>query len=591
MALLLTTTATLLTLTHSQHAYTFPLRRRDATSSPAITFGDEPYQGTQTYPLNYICDGLKGTCNAKFCSIISNDATCAFNDKEMKPGVHLNQCQTCTQELKDPRCTTAGLKNAVHAAGGQINAAYCTDKYLILSATGAPSWNPNLNDIPMPPGGDNGCRTRTWKAEGKNWKIPLETHYTLLPNAHRSNNNNGNSFPQGAGDGAEKYLCTNDRGAFGLPSAGALGVSIDGQEVFPVFNNGAILTPSWCEVDSCNEHVGRGGGAPHLHGDPFGLKCLYSKINYTSIKGKKFTETSHPPLIGWSLDGPSNYGRYLSLDAPGGRIELDDCGGHIHDGMKYHYHARIQSGKANQQSRGNEKEYEPTTGSYAEFPAFPFGPDQCWKGDISQDNNFWNQDNTLMSPCCGSTNYYIKNENIQINGVGILDTESYCSLPGDFGLGVTGITNTATTTGCVFHNSLKDGAVCNIQCVTGYEMDASNSTLLEFSCSKGILKSPIIQCNVKTDYEFTLTKAKKCTTCIETTSCVSILPTWLIGVIVGGSVFMFIGMCCIVAKCCSIPICCCFQKTNIVTKKKEFTKDVELAEVESTGNNKKVVAM
>ena len=231
MALLLITTATLLTFTHSiQHTYTFPLRRRDATSAIPITFGDEPYQGTQTYPLDYTCDGLKGTCNAKFCSIVSDDATCAFVDKEMKPGAHLNQCQTCTQELKDPRCTTAGLKKAVHAAGGQINAAYCTDKYLILSATGAPSWNPNLQDIPMPPGGgqkladgSDSCRTRTWKAEGKNWKIPLDTHYTLLPNAHRSNNNNGNAFPQGAGDGAEKYLCNTDRGAFGMPSAGASG--------------------------------------------------------------------------------------------------------------------------------------------------------------------------------------------------------------------------------------------------------------------------------------------------------------------------------------------------------------------------------
>ena len=162
------------------------------------------------------------------------------------------------------------------------------------------------------------------------------------------------------------------------------GVTIDGQEVFPVFNNGAILTPSWCEVDSCNEHVGKGGGAPHLHGDPFGTHCLYSKTNYTSLSGKKSTETVHPPLIGWSLDGPSNYGRYLSLDAPGGRIELDDCGGHVHDGMRYHYHAKIQSGKANRQSRGDEKLYG-TEGSYAEFPAFPFGPDQCWKGKYESD--------------------------------------------------------------------------------------------------------------------------------------------------------------------------------------------------------------
>jgi hypothetical protein len=30
--------------------------------------------------------------------------------------------------------------------------------------------------------------------------------------------------------------------------------------MFPVWNNRASATPQWCEVDSCNEHVGGGGG-------------------------------------------------------------------------------------------------------------------------------------------------------------------------------------------------------------------------------------------------------------------------------------------------------------------------------------------
>jgi hypothetical protein len=52
-----------------------------------------------------------------------------------------------------------------------------------------------------------------------------------------------------------------------------------------------IDTPEHCEVDSCNEHVGQGGGWPHLHGDPFGPTCLYSAANYSS-------DVIHPPLIG-----------------------------------------------------------------------------------------------------------------------------------------------------------------------------------------------------------------------------------------------------------------------------------------------------
>lgn len=45
-----------------------------------------------------------------------------------------------------------------------------------------------------------------------------------------------------------------------------------------------------CNLDSCNEHVGQGGGEPHLHGDPFGSWCLYSASDYATL-------ASHPPLV------------------------------------------------------------------------------------------------------------------------------------------------------------------------------------------------------------------------------------------------------------------------------------------------------
>jgi hypothetical protein len=49
----------------------------------AVTFGDEPYQGTKTYAMNHTCDldGLKGTCNAFFCTVVAEDETCAFIEK------------------------------------------------------------------------------------------------------------------------------------------------------------------------------------------------------------------------------------------------------------------------------------------------------------------------------------------------------------------------------------------------------------------------------------------------------------------------------------------------------------------------------
>ena len=62
-------------------------------------------------------------------------------------------------------------------------------------------------------------------------------------------------------------------------------------------------------MDSCNEHVGQGGGQPHLHGDPFGdeapTKCLYGPSNYT---GDQYGETGHPPLVGFGADGILIYG-------------------------------------------------------------------------------------------------------------------------------------------------------------------------------------------------------------------------------------------------------------------------------------------
>ena len=84
-----------------------------------------------------------------------------------------------------------------------------------------------------------------------------------------------------------------------------------------------------CNVDACNQHVGAGGGQPHLHGDPFSSTdgvCLYGPANYTST-------TMHPPQIGWSLDGYSIYGRHFNAANQGYANALDDCGGHTHDGM------------------------------------------------------------------------------------------------------------------------------------------------------------------------------------------------------------------------------------------------------------------
>ncbi len=117
--------------------------------------------------------------------------------------------------------------------------------------------------------------------------------------------------------------------------------------------------------------------------------------------------TSHPPLIAWGLDGFKIFGRYLSPNAPGYAVALDDCGGHTHDSYGYHYHSQV---------------VEVTAAQIGTYTAYIAGPYKCWKGDISKISTFWNRDQAsygsgrmapsnlkdrpdyeLLKPCCGGS--------------------------------------------------------------------------------------------------------------------------------------------------------------------------------------------
>lgn len=218
--------------------------------------------------------------------------------------------------------------------------------------------------------------------------------------------------------------------------------------------------------------------------------------------------------------------------------------------MPYHYHARVQAGKANEAARG-DKAAIGTEGSYAEFPAFPMGPDQCWKADVSkQYASMWGstEGGVDTAPCCGSTQYYAR-PGVAINGAGSLDTESYCALPGDLGVGVTGRTSIslvgipggdALSNACVIHGSLKDGATCDVACATGYaETSAVKDEALRgvgtFSCTKGRLTVPTLKCAAKAGHVFAVTPREVCADCVETTACVAVIEAWMWAAIVGGA--------------------------------------------------------
>lgn len=409
----------------AQSAFRGP-RTLDVNGTRRIQSEPEPYLGNAVWPLDQGCNGYMGTCGMAECVTPSTKPTCIVAD-DQNPNYDVTSqtakitCQTCTQELSDPRCTTAALIDVIHATGG-IKAAYCNNRNLVIVSNGAPSHTPDLENIVVPPGANIdgvACVTRSWAPRFDVFKIPLLGKYTLLETASRYNNANTNAFPGGSTKGANGYLYSNLWGTFGL-SYSTIGVTVAGQTIYPVFSDTVVLTPQSCEVDSCNEHVGQGGGAPHLHGDPFHKtpgKCLYSAENYSSLE-------AHPPVIGWSLDGPTIYGRYLSTTAPGFGT-LDACGGHKHDSYEYHYHAQVKPGAANQQNKAGA-----SVGT--EFPAFPPGPDECWKADLTSIEGFRSTEapdrNPYYQPCCGMTNYWVAH-GYGINGAGAQDASGATQSP------------------------------------------------------------------------------------------------------------------------------------------------------------------
>ena len=170
-----------------------------------------------------------------------------------------------------------------------------------------------------------------------------------------------------------------------------------------------------------------------MHGDPFGSWCLYSALNYSST-------SVHPPQIGWSIDGPSIYGRHLSTNNLGHSTSLDDCGGHIHGTYAYHYHTQV----LNAVSDGGS-----VVGTGVGYYASTTGPYKCYKGDISLITNFWGNLTTSYTSvypdttnymCSGTTKYYAA------SGITLPNTVATTSVPT--------VTPTVSPTGPTFSPSL-----------------------------------------------------------------------------------------------------------------------------------------
>ena len=221
---------------------------------------------------------------------------------------------------------------------------------MVAWSKGSPAIETNkLDGVPRPPGEDgvpyeDACVMRTIGAQLQVYKIPLDP--TPLDTPHY--------FV----DESTDYVVR-----------GCVGMSKDGVPLYPYFDN--VLRTAWdsCESDLCNAHAGKGEDY-HYHGDPFGDTCAYGSADYTG---------THPPQMGWGMDGYPVYGRHISNSEynDGITVDLDDCQGHEHDAYGYHYH-------------GTQVEIVDGSNEWTEWR---IGPSVCWKGDITLIENFWETEN------------------------------------------------------------------------------------------------------------------------------------------------------------------------------------------------------
>ena len=132
-------------------------------------------RATTIVPSTLSCDDLE-SCSPEAC-VVSDDEDCTFNNNapDWASTIASVACQDCAQATGGFACDAPGT--ALRTDAG-IRAAYCTDEFLVVWATGKPRYEPGdgayLGSIPLPPGGSATCRVRTSAELLTVYKIPLE---------------------------------------------------------------------------------------------------------------------------------------------------------------------------------------------------------------------------------------------------------------------------------------------------------------------------------------------------------------------------------------------------------------------------------
>jgi hypothetical protein len=130
---------------------------------------------------------------------------------------------------------------------------------------------------------------------------------------------------------------------YNYASTAAIGVAVDGVVIYPVLNNTLTTAHAVAEITSNGIHVGQGMGL-HYHAD--GHTARSNDLSLYNIHD--YDGQSHPPVIGFGLDGVALFGTYESLytGMEGYSTGLDSYGGHTHGELGYHYHAHQYAAKS-----------------------------------------------------------------------------------------------------------------------------------------------------------------------------------------------------------------------------------------------------
>lgn len=154
-------------------------------------------------------------------------------------------CTSSCSQVTSGVCSSTFLAGVIKGDG--IKAAYCNDKWLVITATGEintessesdPQFSANLNDVPYPPAADLSGTTYRTGDSSIDFTRTQELFFPLSVTdlSTSAGSNNIGVYDVTTGTGAYSYLIDSDDSStvYGLPSDDGIGMAVNGQPILYV---------------------------------------------------------------------------------------------------------------------------------------------------------------------------------------------------------------------------------------------------------------------------------------------------------------------------------------------------------------------